>query len=58
MGENDDLDDDIFDVEDYSTEAEAIVTSASPEADARRKLEDHLERLRLKKLIQNYDFDM
>tara|TARA_B110000285_G_scaffold112084_1_gene127231 strand:- start:446 stop:622 length:177 start_codon:yes stop_codon:yes gene_type:complete len=58
MGENDDLDDDIFDVEDYSTEAEAIVTSASLEADARRKLEDHLERLRLKKLIQNYDFDM
>ena len=50
--------DDIFDIEDYSIEAEAIVASASPEADVRRKIEDHLERLWLKKLIQDYDFDM
>lgn len=50
--------DDIFDIEDYSIEAEAIVTSASLKADVRRKIEDHLERLRLKKLIQDYDFDM
>jgi hypothetical protein len=58
MGEDNDLSDDIFDAEDYFTEAKAIITSAAFEADARRRLEDHLERLRLKKLIQDYDFDM
>jgi hypothetical protein len=59
MGEDDDdLDGDIFDEEDNSVETEVVVISASFEADARRRLEDQLEKLRLKKLIQDYDFDM
>ena len=59
MGEDDDdLDGDIFYEEDNSVETEVVVISASFEADARRRLEDQLEKLRLKKLIQDYDFDM
>ncbi|MFT7267018.1 MAG: hypothetical protein ACI9LL_000381 [Porticoccus sp.] len=58
MGEDDDLIDDIFDAEDDFTETGEITTSASLEADARRRLESKLEGLRLKKFIQDYDFDM
>ena len=58
MGKDNDLSDDIFDAEDYFTEAKAIITSAAFEADARRRLEGQLEGLRLQKFIQDYHFDM
>ncbi|MDX2464952.1 MAG: hypothetical protein QNK31_10640 [Porticoccus sp.] len=54
------LDDDDFDVEDEVIEldVEAKEVPRVADIDTRRRLEDQLEERRLRKMIQDYDFDL
>tara|TARA_R110001592_G_scaffold356455_3_gene658346 strand:- start:6245 stop:6430 length:186 start_codon:yes stop_codon:yes gene_type:complete len=54
------LDDDDFDVEDETIEldVEAKEVPRVADIDARRRLEDQLEERRLRRMTQDYDFDL
>ena len=55
---NDDIDDDVSLDDDTDTDDDTTVVHASgSNVEARRKLEDALEERRLRKQIQDYDFD-
>jgi|MEHZ01.4.fsa_nt_MEHZ011273679.1_3 hypothetical protein len=55
MGDNDDLVDVlVVDIEDYPDNPPAGLSTG--DIDVRRKLEDKLEEVRLRKLTQDYDF--
>lgn len=55
--ETDDLDDSL-DLEDDTDSNDDVVKGASINRECRRKLEDALERRRLEKELQDYDFDI
>ena len=57
-GEDDDLLDDDFDddTSDFDDEVESAAPAVS--IDARRRIEDRLEELRLKRLMDDYSFDL
>ena len=58
-GEDDDLLDDEFDEDDSSdSESDMEESPRFSGIDARRKVEDRLEELRMKKLLADYDFDL
>ena len=52
-----DEDDNLEDIETETTEDEAVKPSPLADLEARRRLEARLEDRRLRKLIQDYDFD-
>ena len=57
-GDDDFLEDDEFDVDSDDDGSEAQVQLTPKErADARRKVEDRLEELRMKKIMDDYNFD-
>ena len=57
-GDDDFLEDDGLDVESDDGDSESQVQLSPKErADARRKVEDRLEELRLKRIMEDYNFD-
>jgi hypothetical protein len=57
MSDEDDNLDDLEEMEEETTEDEAVKPSPLADLEARRRLEARLEERRLRKLIQDYDFD-
>lgn len=58
MSDEDDLDDISMDEEENTTEEGELKPSPAADLEARRKLEAKLEERRLRRLIQDYDFDI
>lgn len=57
-GDDDFLEDDAFDVDAEDDDSESQVQLTPKErADARRKVEDRLEELRMKRIMEDYNFD-
>jgi len=57
MSNEDDNLDDLEEVEEETVEDENVKPSPLADLEARRRLEARLEERRLRKLIQDYDFD-
>ncbi len=58
MSGEDALEDDDFDLDDDIEEQDVKKTVHAADSDIRRRLEDQLEERRLRKSIQDYDFDL
>ncbi len=57
MSDDEDTLDDLDEVEEETVEDEDVKPSPLADLEARRRLEAKLEERRLRKLIQDYDFD-
>lgn len=58
MSGADALEDDDFDLDDDTEESGVKKIAHSADSDIRRRLEDQLEERRLRKSIQDFDFDL